>query len=160
MTPDALAALHARAMAIPAPWTAKDFADLLIQPGYFLETVSSSSYHVATPPPPGPTPKPGQSLQGFALGRVVLNEAELLTLAVDPATRRQGIGRACLMSFEGRAAALGAETAFLDVAATNAAALALYRIAGWAETGRRKAYYRGRDGRIDAILMQKRLVPA
>ena len=123
-------------METPAPWTARDFEDLLAQSGTFLVSASGGV--------------------SFALGRVVLDEAELLTLAVDPAHRREGLGRACLLSFEEEAVARGAGKFHLEVAETNMPAIGLYRSAGWTETGRRKAYYKGAKTRIDAILMTKR----
>ena len=58
MTPEAMAALHARTMTTPRPWSREEFAALLGSPGVFA---------VGEP-------------TGFALGRVVLDEAELLTL--------------------------------------------------------------------------------
>ena len=67
--PTALAALHASAF--PAPWSAAVFADLLAQPGVLL----------------------GVEPDGFILIRVVLDEAEILTLAVVPPARRHGLGR-------------------------------------------------------------------
>lgn len=139
MTPTQLAALHARAMEVPGAWSEKDFEGLLAAPGVFLVT---PSHGVTT---------------GFALGRVTLDEAELLTLAIDPEARRQGLGRDCLASFELEAAARGALSAYLEVAETNAAARALYRAAGWRETGVRRGYYRASGGRVDAILMSKPL---
>lgn len=92
---------------------------------------------------------------GFALGRIVLDEAELLTLAVKPDAQRQGIGRACLSSFEKTAAEQGALRCHLEVAECNKAARALYRAMGWQEAGRRRAYYKSETARIDAIMMTK-----
>ena len=136
MTPDALAALHAAAFADQRPWSAAEFASLCDSPHVFL------------------IPHP----HGFALGRVILDEVELLTIATAPAARRQGIGRALLGAFETEAKGRGAALAHLEVAADNAPAMALYRACGWAETGRRKGYYPRADaGAVDAVLMQKRL---
>jgi ribosomal-protein-alanine N-acetyltransferase len=156
VTPEDLARLHARAMTVPVPWNAEDFRDLLAHSGTFLIPLSASKYPEGAR---GATPKAAQDLAGFALGRVVLDEAELLTIAVDPAVQRQGIGRACLAAFEAGAAARGARRLFLEVAETNAPAIALYTSAGWQEAGRRKAYYKGKAARIDAILMAKQLDP-
>ncbi len=94
---------------------------------------------------------------GFALGRAVAGEAELVTVAVDPGARRQGQGRALLAAFEARARTLDAETAFLEVADDNTAAQGLYRTTGWVETGRRKGYYRRAAGAVDAVMMNKSL---
>ena len=95
---------------------------------------------------------------GFLMGRVVAGEAEVLTIAVDPAARRQRVGAALMARFLGEAKARGAEVAFLEVAADNLAALGLYEGAGFAPSGRRRGYYHRPDGAaIDAILMQRPL---
>ena len=60
-------------------------------------------------------------------------------------------------AFEAGAAARGAIRAFLEVAAPNTAARALYASAGWQDAGLRKDYYRTPKGNLDAILMDKRL---
>jgi ribosomal-protein-alanine N-acetyltransferase len=136
MTPDALAALHARCFTTPAPWPAAEFAATLASPGAFLLHES----------------------QGFLLGRVVADEAELITLATAVEARRQGIGRRLLAAFLAESAARGAVTAFLEVAADNAPALALYTQAGFAVQGRRRAYYRTPDGqRKDALILTRLL---
>jgi len=96
---------------------------------------------------------------GFVLGREIAGEAELLTLAVDPALQRQGNGRALLAGFEAEATKRGATDAFLEVADNNTAACALYRAAGYTESGRRPAYYRPPTGpKTAAIIMRKRLI--
>lgn len=164
MKPEDLARLHARAMTVPAPWSTSDFKDLIAQKGVFLVSSSVPKYprgsaRGRTAPSHGATQQAAQPLAGFALGRVILDEAELLTLAVDPAAQRQGIGRACLAAFEREASLRGAVQLHLEVAATNAPAIALYRSAGWQPAGHRKAYYKGKTGRIDAILMTKHIQP-
>lgn len=137
--PEALAALHARCFTVPRPWSTAEFADLVAAPGVFLLTDG----------------------QGFALGRIVADEAELLTLAVVPETRRQGTGRALMARFDAAARAGGADHAFLEVAADNAAARALYARCGWAEAGRRPRYYATGDGRaVDALILTKFLGPS
>ena len=134
MTPDELAALHARAMRIPRPWRAEEFAALLAAPGVFLTGGSS----------------------GFALGRSIGEEAELLTIVTDPDKRRRGHARAALSAFEAEAARRGSRTAFLEVAARNGAALALYAAQGWSEIGRRPGYYEAAgEARIDALVLKK-----
>lgn len=133
MTPGALALLHLRCFSThPRPWSAPEFADLLNSPLNFLLT------------------RP----QGFLLGRAVAGEAELLTLAVAPEARRQGIGAALLADFVVASRARGATDAFLEVAADNAGAIALYASRGWAAAGRRRNYY---APGIDAILMRQAL---
>ena len=88
------------------------------------------------------------------MGRVVLDEVELLTLAVEPAARRQGLGRALLARFGVEAAAAGATRAFLEVATDNLPAIGLYASAGYRETGRRRGYYHPSGGApVDAVIM-------
>jgi ribosomal-protein-alanine N-acetyltransferase len=88
---------------------------------------------------------------------MIAGEAEVLTLAVRPEQRRRGAARALLAA----ALALAAPTAaamFLEVAADNAGAVALYEAAGFEQVGRRAGYY-GRTGApsIDAIVMRRAL---
>ncbi len=144
-------------MTVPTPWNAEEFGGLLETPGMFLvpAPLSAPKYPGGLGAEPPPVHPPG-----FALGRVVLDEAELLTIAVDPDQQGQGLGRACLKAFEAEAARRGARDLHLEVAETNAPARALYRAAGWQETGCRKAYYKAGEARIDAILMTKRLATA
>lgn len=88
---------------------------------------------------------------GFALISLAADESELLTLAVVPAARRRGAGRALLAAAMTEAARNGAAAMFLEVAEDNAAAIALYRAAGFRETGRRPRYYLRGAARIDAL---------
>jgi [ribosomal protein S18]-alanine N-acetyltransferase len=94
---------------------------------------------------------------GFALSRVIADEAELLLLAVPPAQRRMGVGSALLQAVADEARARGAERIHLEMRDGNPAAY-LYNHAGFHEVGRRKAYYRGRGGSsFDAITLACRL---
>lgn len=122
-----LAALHATAF--DAPWSAAEFAQLLNGPGVFT---------VAEP-------------DGFILIRVVVDEAEILTLAVKPEARGVGLGGRLVGQGAVRAAHAGARRLFLEVAQDNVAARALYARAGFALMGRRKGYYDG--GRTDALVL-------
>lgn len=92
---------------------------------------------------------------GCAVLRVAADEAELLTIGVAPDARRGGLGRALITACLDAAAAAGAERLHLEVAAGNGPALALYAALGFAETGRRRAYYAGPQGREDAVLMAR-----
>lgn len=89
---------------------------------------------------------------GMILARVIADEAEILTFAVIPARRRRGLGRALLEAASDATRARGARILFLDVAAGNAAARALYTAAGFRETGRRPRYYADGD---DALTMAR-----
>ena len=136
MTPAEMAAIYAVAFPEGRAWSAGEIAGLTDGPGGFAVAADS----------------------GFAIGRAIAGEAELITIAVDPAARRRGIGGTLLAAFETEARARGADTAFLEVAADNAAAIALYRGAGWDETGRRRSYYPRPGGAVDAITMAKTLL--
>ncbi|HEY0271265.1 MAG TPA: GNAT family N-acetyltransferase [Sphingomonas sp.] len=94
---------------------------------------------------------------GFALARAIVDEAELLLLAVRPAMRRAGVGAALLEAVAGEARARGAIRLHLEMRENNPA-IALYRGAGFGEVGRRPRYYRGNDGRsFDAITLARSL---
>jgi ribosomal-protein-alanine N-acetyltransferase len=93
---------------------------------------------------------------GMILGRAIGEEAEVLTLAVEPGTRRRGLGAGLLRSAMAHAAAAGATAMFLEVAVTNLAAIGLYRGLGFAVVGERRRYYA--DG-TDALVMRRSLCP-
>ena len=94
---------------------------------------------------------------GFVLARQAADEAEILMLAVLPAARRQGLGRRLVEACAAEAARHGATTLFLEVAAGNDAARALYRATGFAQVGRRRGYYA--DG-ADALVLRRPLSPS
>lgn len=71
----------------------------------------------------------------------IFDEAHINNFAVHPAWRRQGLGRRLLEHALAEAAAEGAPRATLEVRASNTAALALYRSAGFVPRGTRRAYY-------------------
>lgn len=127
MTPAQMAALHARCFDGPERWSEAAFSRALADPGAICSHRDG----------------------GFVLGRHVLDEAELLTIAVPVGLRGSGIGAKLLAEFEEEARRKGALKAFLEVASDNAAARALYLRAGWRQTGLRRNYYGpGRDGLI------------
>ena len=88
------------------------------------------------------------SQDGFILARAAGGEAEILTLAVAPAVRGQGLGRALLAAAARHAQTLGAANMFLEVGVDNPPALALYAGQGFVRVGQRKAYYGGGDALI------------
>lgn len=126
--PGRLAAIHAEAFA--APWDEAALTELLASPGVFAVAEED----------------------GFVLIRVVVDEAEILTLAVRPSARRAGLGVRLVEAAVVRAAALGAERMFLEVAEGNVAARALYARSGFVEMGRRRGYYSHTDGRREDAL--------
>ncbi len=134
MTPEHMAQIHAQCFDQPRPWSMQEFTDLL---------ASDTVYQCA-----------GE--HGFALGRIAGPEVELLTIAVTPEHRRQGVAQALMADFEAQAKARGAAEAFLEVAADNDAASALYQRFGFTQAGYRKDYYAGPKGiRICALVMTK-----
>ena len=96
----------------------------------------------------------GGQLLALACGWLVVDELHITAVAVDPAHRRQGLGRRVLELLLERAAAAGAAHATLEVAASNGAAVALYGRCGFSTAGVRRAYYRNGD---DALVQWRRL---
>ncbi|WP_338549249.1 GNAT family N-acetyltransferase [Roseovarius phycicola] len=136
MTPEDLAVLHERAFEGQGrSWTASEFSELLQNRAVALI---------------------GDN-RAFALGRLVADEAELLTLACDPICRRQGLARDRLDALLREVKAKGALRIFLEVASDNLAAISLYQKAEFVQIGRRKEYHDTPNGRVDAIVMEKRL---
>jgi len=78
---------------------------------------------------------------GMLLGRIAAGEAEVLTLAVAPPARRQGVATALLRGTKALVQERGGTTMFLEVAVGNAPAQALYQQEGFVEVGRRRRYY-------------------
>lgn len=100
-----------------------------------------------------------QELLGFGILSVILDEAELLTLAIAPRYQGHGYGR-LLMEFLIDKARLGkAETLYLEVRVSHEVALLLYTKLGFIQVGIRKEYYPRVDSkqREDAVLLSLRL---
>ena len=134
MTPNDLTRIHGASFVMPAPWPARDFADFLASPLCFVETDGAS---------------------GFILGRVIADEAELLTIATHPAHQRQGLARQVMQDWQDLARTRGAAEAFLEVAADNTPAQALYQACGFATCGTRPGYYARKGAApVDAVLMR------
>ncbi len=83
----------------------------------------------------------GKKLAGFILSRLAVDEAEILSVAVDSAYRGRGLGRRLLMQHLGRLAGYGVQTVFLEVGEKNDPAAKLYLHAGFREVSRRPNYY-------------------
>ena len=90
-------------------------------------------------------------LVGYAGMWVILDEAHVTTIAVDPEYRGQHIGERLLVGLLDAAIARGARWMTLEVRKSNATAQTLYKKYGFREIGVRKAYYS--DNREDAIVM-------
>ncbi len=88
---------------------------------------------------------------GFVLTRHVLDEEELLLIAVVPEARRRGVGAALIEQLAVTARTRGTARIFLEMRRGNPA-IHLYRKCGFAPIGERRNYYRMANGeRIDAI---------
>ncbi len=136
-----LAGLHASAFA--AAWCASEIGELLLGPGGF-----------------GLVAEEEGEARGFILCRTVVGEAEVLTLAVRPAARRQGLAKALMLSALTLARTVGAEVMFLEVAADNAAGVALYQGLGFERIGLRPGYYAGGGAApVDALVYRLALSP-
>ena len=96
-------------------------------------------------------------LSGFLIIRTAVDQAELLTLAVDKNHRRTGIATQILDAGEKHSAANGIEVLFLEVAEDNPGAIAFYRKNDYQEFARRPAYYKRPEGRVTALLFRKQL---
>jgi ribosomal-protein-alanine N-acetyltransferase len=128
-------------------WTRRQVEDALLLP--------QTSYLLAGPA--GQDPQPGDGACGFALVRTILDEAELLLLAVDPASRGQGVGSELLNRVIKSAQSDGCTRLFLEMRDGNRAEV-LYRRAGFEQVGRRNNYYRrGTGPAVDAITFARGL---
>ncbi|WP_029351443.1 GNAT family N-acetyltransferase [Bosea sp. 117] len=137
----ALAVVHASSFHIA--WDAAEFERLL------AERLTRAL--VATDGPAGP-------VVGFILTRGVAPETEILSVAVAPRWRRQGLARRLVDGALGRLAAEGYTTVFLEVEEGNGGARRLYERAGFHEIGRRAGYYRTAAGTpASAIVMRRDL---
>lgn len=98
-------------------------------------------------------PDSGQfRIVAYALASVGGGDADLLNVAVAPEHRRRGIARQ-LLEFLFRRIASRADTLFLEVRASNRAAIELYEKLGFNQVGQRPNYYPARGGREDALIL-------
>ncbi len=127
---ESLARLHALCFA--KPWDAKAISELLSQPPVYVVAAKD----------------------GFVLARATGGEAEILTLAVAPGARRQGLGTALVRAAAERAQQLQADRMFLEVDQNDPAARALYEKLGFSPVGLRKSYY---NTGADALVLRAAL---
>jgi ribosomal-protein-alanine N-acetyltransferase len=133
------ARIHATGFAYP--WSVAEMEALIADPA----AVGTSALDPAS-----------AKLRGFALSRVAADEAEVLTIAVDPALRRAGVGRDLLRAHLGAVAAAGAAKLFLEVDEANAAALALYARERFVKVGERRGYYKKPNGKPASAWVMRR----
>ena len=129
-----LSEMHAESFPANQAWGASALTLMLGLPGHFALLATQKDQPL-----------------GFAIGRAQAEEAEIMTIAVRPGARGQGVGRALLNALLAEAAKRGAMDLFLEVAEPNLAARALYAGAGAKEVGRRRRYYA--DG-ADALVLR------
>ncbi len=135
------AALHAECF--DTPWCAEEFATLIAMPGAAAALSLSGGEPV-----------------GFILTRVAAGEAEIVTIGTRPLARRRGIARALINHQFTEFKPRGVKACFIEVAASNTDARALYASCGFLETAVRRGYYqRPNRSREDAIVMRKELAP-
>ena len=123
----AVAALEA--LCFSRPWRADDFADMLTDPARTLLVAEADG-----------------AFCGYIAACTVLDESDITTVAVPPALRGRGAGRALVQALIDK---VGGRI-FLEVRQSNAPARALYASLGFAECGTRKNYYE--SPREDAVL--------
>lgn len=110
-------------------WTESDFHALLTKPHY-------RTYGVFA----------GDDLKSFVILSLVAGEGEILTLATDAGSRRQGLARDLMRFVISQLQAEACESLFLEVAVDNPSALNLYDGLGFQRAGMRKSYYSRRHG--------------
>ena len=121
------------------PWTRGNFSDSLAA-GYHCWIVEC-----------------GRDIAGYTVVSVAAEEAHLLNLSIAGPLQRRGLGRELLSFVRKLARDYAARSILLEVRPSNAAALALYAAAGFAEIGARKGYYPAGEGREDAVVLQLEL---
>lgn len=157
----AVAVLHAEAFR--RGWSAAEIEAMLVDPAVLGQGIRANMSWPMSWPMPWPMSWPmswlipwlrrASGLDGFVLSRRALDEAEILTIAVAARAQGGGLGRALLQDHMGRVAGLGVRRLFLEVDEGNAPARALYAGSGFAEVGRRDAYYRREDGSAATALV-------
>ena len=130
-----LAELHGACFA--KPWQAEKFYKLLGAPGVAALMMMAG--------------EAGQEPCGFILWRTAADEAEIIALCVLSPQRGNKMGAALIKGAMERAAAT-AKTMYLEVAEDNRHARSLYEGLGFAETARRRNYYKFGASRVDAIV--------
>ena len=129
-----LAKIHAASFSYaPRPWTADEFDSLLKSPNIKLF----------------------EQAGGFVVFRFAGPEADLLTIAVDPAFRRQGIAKKLMLIGHESAKSAGVEEVFLEVSQENPHAKSLYEQFGYEVRAIREKYYSGPNGqKINGLVMR------
>ena len=101
-------------------------------------------------------PDARRRMAGFALIRIAADEAELLTIAVDPKWRGKGVGRALMDAAFADLMLSPARRMFLEVDEQNVPAIRLYKRLGFEAISTRKGYYPRPDGSAATALVMAR----
>ncbi|MFN7159790.1 MAG: GNAT family N-acetyltransferase [Erythrobacter cryptus] len=132
-------------------WTRRQVAEALVLPSTHALVVDAEGAPIDAGPGPAPAPA------GFVLSRHVLDEEELLLIAVVPGARRRGVGTALIGHLLAAARTRAVSRIFLEMRRGNPA-IHLYHKLGFEPIGERRNYYRMANGtRIDAITFARSL---
>lgn len=93
------------------------------------------------------------TIVGYGFLKIILDEAELLNIAISPALQGKGFGKYLLSHLLSEAKILKAKECFLEVRESNLTAYHLYENLGFNEIGRRSNYYPSPKGFEDALIM-------
>ena len=97
----------------------------------------------------------GDTVAGYVGSQSVLDEADMMNVAVHPDYRRQGIGRDLVLALADALKEKGIRGLMLEVRQSNAPAIALYESLGFCQVGLRPNYYR--NPKENALIMRKEL---
>lgn len=136
-----LAQLHANSF--PVGWSEAEFERLLSDPSIVTHVARENGGRGKT--------------SGFLMSRCAADEAEILSVAVDPRSRGRGLAGDLLRHHLARIAARGITRIFLEVGEDNRPALRLYNRAGFHEVGKRAGYYPRPEGAISALVLRREL---
>lgn len=134
---DAVAAIEHEAFS--SPWKAETFAGLIDRDGMELLVMEG----------------PDGAVMGYAVLWCILDQGELANIAVRPEDRGKGLGAVLLEEVLSVSRARGVASLYLEVRASNQAAIALYERFGFRDVGRRRAYYQNptEDARVMEVIL-------
>ena len=95
----------------------------------------------------------GERVAGYIGSQTVMDETDMMNVAVHPDFRRQGIAEKLILELIDRLKTMKSHCLTLEVRASNDPAIALYGKLGFEQVGRRKNYYR--NPREDALILRK-----
>ena len=96
-------------------------------------------------------------LEGYLIGRKIIDEYEILSLATDIKKRRRGVGLGLMHKLLDMAKKEKIKRVILEVSKNNIAAINMYKKLGFKKVSIRKKYYRIGVSFLDAYLMEKYL---